>query len=48
MIIEHCRQNLARYKAPRHIVFTEELPRNAAGKILKRVLREQYGENPGV
>ncbi|WP_435771735.1 AMP-binding protein [Nocardioides sp. SYSU DS0651] len=32
------RQNLARYKVPREIVFLEELPRNATGKVLKREL----------
>ncbi|MBE7325272.1 AMP-binding protein [Nocardioides sp. Y6] len=35
------RANLARYKVPREIVFLEELPRNATGKILKRTLAEQ-------
>jgi fatty-acyl-CoA synthase len=30
--------NLARYKVPREIVFVEELPRNATGKVLKREL----------
>jgi fatty-acyl-CoA synthase len=34
------RQNLARYKVPREIVFLDELPRNATGKILKRELTE--------
>jgi acyl-CoA synthetase (AMP-forming)/AMP-acid ligase II len=32
------RQNLARYKVPRDVVFVDELPRNATGKILKREL----------
>ncbi|MGH2867629.1 MAG: AMP-binding enzyme, partial [Solirubrobacteraceae bacterium] len=32
------RANLARYKTPREIVFVDELPRNATGKILKRQL----------
>jgi fatty-acyl-CoA synthase len=41
-IIEHCRKNLARYKVPQAVVFVDELPRNAAGKVLKRTLREQY------
>ncbi len=36
----YCRANLASYKAPREIEFLEELPRNATGKVLKRVLRE--------
>jgi fatty-acyl-CoA synthase len=33
--------NLARYKVPREVVFLEELPRNATGKVLKRELAEQ-------
>lgn len=32
------KDNLARYKVPREIVFMDELPRNATGKILKREL----------
>jgi acyl-CoA synthetase (AMP-forming)/AMP-acid ligase II len=36
----HVKENLARYKVPREIVFLEELPRNATGKVLKRELRE--------
>jgi fatty-acyl-CoA synthase len=34
------KQNLARYKVPREIVFLDELPRNATGKILKRELAQ--------
>jgi fatty-acyl-CoA synthase len=34
---------LARYKIPRSVVFADELPRNAAGKILKARLNELYG-----
>jgi len=33
--------NLARYKVPREVVFMDELPRNATGKILKRDLKTQ-------
>ena len=33
-----CRENLARYKVPTEIVFVDDLPRNASGKILKREL----------
>jgi len=36
----HVKSNLARYKVPRGIVFVEELPRNATGKVLKRELAE--------
>jgi acyl-CoA synthetase (AMP-forming)/AMP-acid ligase II len=35
---EHVRRNLARFKVPRDVHFLEELPRNATGKVLKRVL----------
>lgn len=38
-IISHCSQNLARFKVPRTVSFIDVLPRNAAGKILKRDLR---------
>ena len=34
----HVKDNLARYKVPREVVFLDELPRNATGKVLKRVL----------
>jgi len=37
----HVKKNLARYKVPREIVFIDELPRNATGKVLKRELVEQ-------
>ncbi|HWX74587.1 MAG TPA: AMP-binding protein, partial [Solirubrobacteraceae bacterium] len=35
----YVKANLARYKVPREVVFLEELPRNATGKILKRELQ---------
>ncbi|WP_235547927.1 MULTISPECIES: AMP-binding protein [unclassified Nocardioides] len=34
----HVKDNLARFKVPREIVFIDELPRNATGKVLKRDL----------
>jgi acyl-CoA synthetase (AMP-forming)/AMP-acid ligase II len=42
-LIEHCRARLARYKVPRSVVFVDELPLSAAGKILKRELRTRFG-----
>ena len=42
-IIEVCRRNLAKFKVPKGVQFIDEIPRNAAGKILKRVLKEQFG-----
>jgi O-succinylbenzoate-CoA ligase len=43
-LIAHCREFLAGFKKPSAVVLVDELPRNAAGKILKRRLRETYGE----
>jgi len=37
----YVKNNLARYKVPREIVFLDELPRNPTGKVLKRVLAER-------
>jgi len=42
-IIQYCRERLSSFKRPRSVVFVDELPRNPMGKILKRVLRDQYG-----
>ena len=41
-IIRHCETNLARFKVPQSVEFVDELPRNAAGKVLKRTLRKHY------
>jgi acyl-CoA synthetase (AMP-forming)/AMP-acid ligase II len=38
---DHVKANLARYKIPREIVFVDELPRNATGKVLKRELADR-------
>ena len=42
---KHVKENLAGYKVPREIEFLDELPRNAAGKVLKREL-EEAGDSP--
>ncbi|MBX7431812.1 long-chain-fatty-acid--CoA ligase FadD2 [Mycobacterium sp. Y57] len=36
----YVKENLARYKVPREVIFLDELPRNPTGKVLKRELRE--------
>jgi acyl-CoA synthetase (AMP-forming)/AMP-acid ligase II len=41
-IVEFCGTRLARYKLPKKVIFAEAIPRNPTGKILKRVLRDQY------
>jgi fatty-acyl-CoA synthase len=43
-VIEFCQGKLARFKIPKSVVFVGALPRTAAGKVLKRELRETYGE----
>jgi len=40
-IIEFCRQNLARFKAPTQVEFRKELPKSHVGKVLRKVLREE-------
>ncbi|UXY25895.1 acyl-CoA synthetase [Streptomyces sp. HUAS TT20] len=42
-LIAHARERLASFKAPKRVLFVEELPRNASGKILKRELRDRFG-----
>jgi len=41
-ILTYGREHLAGYKIPRSVSFAEEIPRNASGKILKKVLREPF------
>ncbi|MCD0501893.1 AMP-binding protein [Bordetella petrii] len=41
-IDQHCRKRLASFKVPRELKIVAELPRNPSGKVLKRVLRDQY------
>ena len=42
-IFAHAKEKLAYYKIPKRVIFADELPRNASGKILKRELRHAYG-----
>ena len=45
----HARELLASYKVPKRIIFTDHLPKNTAGKLLKRQLRAIYsGTSSGV
>lgn len=43
-LIAHAREKLAHFKAPKRVLFVDELPRNASGKILKRELRDRFGQ----
>ena len=42
-VLAFCREQLANYKVPRQVEFRADLPRNPAGKPLKRLLREECG-----
>ena len=37
----HVKANLARFKVPREVVFTDEIPRNPTGKVLRRQLDDR-------
>ena len=39
-LIDFCLNKIAKYKLPRDVVFVNELPRTATGKLLRRILRE--------
>ena len=39
-LIHWCKENMANYKVPREIEFTQDLPTNAAGKVMKYVLKD--------
>jgi long-chain acyl-CoA synthetase len=43
-LIAHCKERLASYKCPTSVEWIAELPRNAAGKVLKKTLRAPYWE----
>ena len=43
-IVDHCKDHLASHKKPTAVVFVDSLPKTAIGKVMKNVLREQYGK----
>ena len=45
-IIRYCRDNLAKYKIPKRVIFTGQLPKSLVGKVLRRVLREEALRQP--
>jgi len=43
-IMAYCRARLAGFKRPGSVIFIDSLPRNPMGKVLKKKLREKYGQ----
>ncbi|MGE0418839.1 MAG: fatty acyl-CoA synthetase [Acetobacteraceae bacterium] len=43
-LVAHARAHLAAYKLPKKVLFVDQLPKNTAGKLLKRELRRQFAE----
>jgi fatty-acyl-CoA synthase len=39
-VVDWCHAEMSAYKAPRVVQFVNTLPKNASGKVLKRMLRE--------
>jgi fatty-acyl-CoA synthase/long-chain acyl-CoA synthetase len=46
-LVDWCRGRIADYKRPRSVDFTDEVPRDQAGKLLKRKIREPYWRGTG-
>ena len=44
MIQAHCREHLAHFKVPKRVIFVQDLPKTASGKVLKRDLRLRYAQ----
>jgi malonyl-CoA/methylmalonyl-CoA synthetase len=44
-MIAALKRDIAGFKVPKRVVFADELPRNAMGKVQKNVLREQFGRH---
>ncbi|MNC66390.1 Long-chain-fatty-acid--CoA ligase [compost metagenome] len=41
-LIAHAKGKVAGFKIPKTVDFVEDLPRNATGKVLRRLIREPY------
>ena len=41
-IVAFCKDHLSRFKAPKYVDFVDALPKNPAGKILRKEVREKY------
>ena len=41
-IMDYCRDRMSDYKIPKSVSLVESLPKSSSGKILKRILREEF------
>lgn len=41
-VVQHCKKNMAHFKVPKRVIFTDSLPKNPSGKLLKRELRRTF------
>ena len=41
-VMDFCRSHMASFKSPKRVLFTDALPKNPSGKLLKRMLRNSY------
>lgn len=43
-MVSFCREQMAHFKCPRHVIFVQDLPKSSVGKVLRRSLRSEYGQ----
>jgi fatty-acyl-CoA synthase len=43
-LVAHCRNELAAFKCPKRVIFADALPKTPTGKILRRMMRDEYKE----
>jgi fatty-acyl-CoA synthase len=43
-LISFCKNEMAHYKAPKHIAFLESIPKTGSGKLYKKALRDSYDQ----
>jgi fatty-acyl-CoA synthase len=41
-VLDHCNTHMAGFKTPKSVMFTDALPKNPSGKLLKRELRDRF------
>jgi len=41
-LVRYCKENMPEYRVPKTIIFHEEIPRDPAGKLLRRILKQEF------